>query len=93
MKRFFVILISSLWLAIPLSAQSNKLIRELESRRGTLQKQIADSESILKNTKKDVGSQLNSLSVLTGQIEERKRYILAMNNDVETIERELASLQ
>lgn len=93
MKRFFVILISSLWLAIPLSAQSNKLIRELESRRGTLQKQIADSESILKNTKKDVGSQLNSLSALTGQIEERKRYILAMNNDVETIERELASLQ
>lgn len=93
MKRFFVILISSLWLAIPLSAQSNKLIRELESRRGTLQKQIADSESILKNTKKDVGSQLNSLSVLTGQIEERKRYILAMNNDVETIERELASLE
>lgn len=93
MKRFFVILISSLWLAIPLSAQSNKLIRELESRRGTLQKQIADSESILKNTKKDVGSQLNSLSVLTGQIEERKRYILAMNNDVETIERELATLE
>ena len=79
MKRFFVILISCLWLAVPLFAQSNKLIRELESKRGALQKQIAESESILKDTKKDVGSQLNSLAVLTGQIEERKRYIMAIN--------------
>lgn len=93
MKRFFVILIGCLWLAVPLFAQSNKLIRELESKRGTLQKQIAESETILKNTKKDVGSQLNSLAALTGQIEERKRYIMAINNDVEAIERELASLQ
>ena len=93
MKRFFVILISCLWLAVPLSAQSNKLIRELESKRGALQKQIAESESILKDTKKDVGSQLNSLAALTGQIEERKRYILAINNDVEAIERELNSLE
>lgn len=91
-KRLFVVLVSSLWLAIPLSAQSNKLIRELEGKRGALQKQIAETESILQNTKKDVGSQLNGLAALTGQIEERKRYILAINNDVETIERELVSL-
>ena len=68
------------------------MIRELESKRGALQKQIAESESILQNTKKDVGSQLNGLAVLTGQIEERKRYILAINNDMEAIQRELASL-
>lgn len=92
MKRLFVLLISSLWLAIPLLAQSNKLIKELESKRGTLQQQIAETESLLKNTKKDVGSQLNSLAALTGQIEERKRYILTMNNDVETIQRELSLL-
>lgn len=92
MKRLFVILMSSLWLAIPLSAQSNKLIRELESKRGALQKQIAETESILQNTKKDVGSQLNGLAALTGKIEERKRYILTINNDVESIDRELTSL-
>lgn len=92
MKRFFVILISSFWLVIPLSAQSNKLIRELEGKRGALQKQIADTESILKDTKKDVGSQLNGLAALTGQIEERKRYILAINSDVDAIEQELTSL-
>ena len=55
MKRFFVILISCLWLAVPLFAQSNKLIRELESKRGALQKQIAESESILKDTKERCG--------------------------------------
>ena len=93
MKRLFVILVSCLWWAVPLSAQSNKLIRELESKRGALQKQIAESESILKDTKKNVGSQLSSLAVLTGQIEERKRYILAINNDVDAIERELNSLE
>lgn len=92
MKRFLVGVVCCLWLAVRLSAQSNQLIRKLESKRGALQKQIAESESILQNTKKDVGSQLNGLAVLTGQIEERKRYILAINNDMEAIQRELASL-
>ena len=93
MKRIFVGLTCILYLVIPLSAQSSRLIKELESKRGELQKQIADTESLLKNTKKDVGSQLNSLASLTGQIEERKRYILAINNDVEALERELSVLE
>lgn len=93
MKRIFVGLTCIIFLVIPLSAQSSRLIKELESKRGELQKQIADTESLLKNTKKDVGSQLNSLASLTGQIEERKRYILAINNDVEALERELSVLE
>lgn len=93
MKQLFAILLSCLCVALPLAAQSNKLIKELESKRGTLQQQIAETESLLKNTKKDVGSQLNSLAALTGQIEERKRYIVAMNNDMESVEQELASVE
>ena len=77
----------------PLLAQSNKLIKELESKRGALQKQIAESETLLITTKKDVGSQLNGLAAQTVQMEERKRYILTINNDVESIERELSSLE
>lgn len=69
------------------------MIKELESKRGALQKQIAESETLLKTTKKDVGSQLNGLAALTGQIEERKRYILSINNDMETIDRELSKLE
>lgn len=91
-RRLFVLFTCLLFLSIPLSAQSSRLIKELESKRGELQKQIADTESLLKNTKKDVGSQLNSLASLTGQIEERKRYILAINRDVEALERELNAL-
>ena len=93
MKRLLCIFISCFCLAFPLLAQSNKLIKELESKRGALQKQITESETLLKTTKKTVSSQLNGLAALTGQIEERKRYILTINNDVESIDRELASLE
>lgn len=74
-------------------AQSNAKIKELESQRGELQKQIAATETILSTTKKDVGSQLNSLATLTGQIEERKKYIAVISNDVNTIDKEVTSLQ
>ena len=93
MNRFLLILVSCLCLTTVVSAQSNKLIKELESKRGALQQQIAETESLLKNTKKDVGSQLNGLAALTGQIEERKRYIIAMNNDVEAVGREISGLE
>ena len=93
MKRLLCIFISCFCLAFPLLAQSNKLIKELESKRGALQKQITESETLLKTTKKTVSSQLNGLAALTGQIEERKRYILTINNDVESIDCELASLE
>ena len=93
MKRLLSVLALCCWLAGTLLAQSNKLIKELENKRGTLQKQIAESESLLKSTKKDVGSQLNGLAALTGQIEERRRYILSINRDVEAIDRELLSLE
>lgn len=93
MKRYLplLFLIISL-LPSPVWAQSNKLIKELENKRGDLQKQIAETESLLQTTQKDVGSQLNGLATLTGQIEERKRYILTINQDVESIEREITSL-
>lgn len=93
MKRVWCVLAACFCLLCPLMAQSNKLIKELESKRGALQKQIAESESLLKTTTKNVGSQLKGLAALTGQIEERRRYILAINRDVDLIEKELASLQ
>lgn len=93
MRRLLCVFISCFCLAFPLLAQTNKLIKELESKRGTLQKQITESETLLKTTKKTVSSQLNGLAALTGQIEERKRYILTINKDVEAINRELNSLE
>lgn len=93
MKRFFILFLTISCFLLPSFAQSNKLIEELESKRGDLQKQIAEQETLLGKTKKNVSSQLNGLAVLTGQIEERKRYILTINKDMESIERELGLLQ
>lgn len=93
MRHLLCIFISCFCLFFPLLAQSNRLIKELESKRGALQKQITESETLLKTTKKTVSSQLNGLAALTGQIEERKRYILTINKDVEAIDRELSSLE
>lgn len=93
MRRLLCILTGVFWLTIPLLAQSNQLIKELEDKRGTLQKQISESETLLNTTKKTVSSQLNGLASLTGQIEERRRYILTINQDVESIDKELASLE
>lgn len=73
-------------------AQENKLIKELQNKRGDLQKQIAEQETLLKRTGKDVGSMLDGLASLNGQIEERKRYIQVINGDLERIDREQASL-
>ncbi|MCD8184748.1 MAG: peptidoglycan DD-metalloendopeptidase family protein [Bacteroides sp.] len=93
MRRLLCVLMSCFCLFLPLLAQSNKLIKELEGKRGALQKQITESETLLNTTKKTVSSQLNGLAALTGQIEERKRYILTINKDVEAIDRELGSLE
>lgn len=76
----------------PLSAQSNRKIKELQNRRGILQKEISKKESLLKTTKKDVGSQLNSLNTLSGQIEDRQRFIVGISKDVHVIEMETMTL-
>lgn len=91
MKRVLLIL---LLMCVPmlLLAQSNKRIKELEQRRTTLQKQIAETEELLKTTNRNVGSQLNGLNALTGQIEERRRYIDNINTDLLEVDSELVIL-
>ena len=74
-------------------AQSTRKIRELEKQHAELQKQISQSESLLQSTKKDVKSQLSNLTLLSGQIDERKKYIATIENDVNVIQREVDRLQ
>lgn len=92
MKRLYFLLMLFSVSAI-ISAQSNIKIKELESKRSELQKQIEQSETLLRSTKKDVGSQLSSLALLNSQIEERRKYINAIESDVKTLNNEVASLQ
>ena len=92
MKRIIVLSICLFAFSIGLFAQQNKLIKELESKHGALQKMIAETETLLKNTKKTVSSQLNSLSTLTSQITQRKKYINTINEDVIKLNREINTL-
>ena len=91
MKRIFLLVLFGLSL-MQLSAQSTKKIRELESQRNELQQQIAESETLLRSTKKDVKSQLDNLALLTGQIGERKKYIAAIERDMKVLNDEIYTL-
>lgn len=91
MKRILWIWIACIGSLLTASGQS--VVKELQERRGTLLRQIEESESLLNTTKKDVRGQLNALATLTGQIDERKRYIMQMANDVEVIDREQKALE
>ena len=53
MRRLFLLLMVCL-LVVGGTAQTTKKIKELESRRNELQQQIAESESLLQSTNKDV---------------------------------------
>ena len=92
MKRIFLLFIACCFLST-LLAQSTRKIRELEAKRKALHQQIAESETLLQSTKKDVKSQLDNLALLTGQIEERRKYINTIESDVHILTSEIASLQ
>lgn len=89
MKRLSCLLLLLCCLSAAVTAQQNKVIQELRNKQGALQQQIAEAEQLLRSTKKDVGSQMNNLATLSGQIEERKRYIASITADVAAVEREL----
>ena len=91
-RLLFVIGILGLF-CMPSMAQSTRKIRELEKQHAEIQKQISQSESLLQSTKKDVKSQLSNLTLLSGQIDERKKYIATIENDVNVIQREVDRLQ
>lgn len=75
-----------------LSVHGQSVIKELESRRGTLLRQIKESEELLNTTSRDVSGQLNALSTLTAQIDDRQRYIQHLTNDMQVIDRELRNI-
>ena len=89
MKHFLILLVT-VCISLTSFAQSTPKIKDLENKRGELQKQIAQSETLLRSTKKDVGSQLSSLALLTNQIAERRKYINAIEADVRVLENEIA---
>ena len=80
-------------LGLNVSAQTTPKIKELENQRNELQQQIAESETLLRSTKKDVKSQLDNLALINGQIEDRKKYIRTIEKDVRSLNNEITTLQ
>lgn len=92
MKRFWGVVVFCLCVSV-LGAQTTRKIRELEQQRKELRQQISESETLLQSTKKDVKSQLDNLVLLSGQIDERKKYIATIEHDVQAIQLEVDRLE
>lgn len=93
MKKMFLCVCCAFWCGLmPLLAQSNKLIKELEGRRGRLQRQISETEVLLDSARRTTAGQLNALTLLEGQMEERRRYLSIINSDLESIGREVSAV-
>lgn len=91
MKRLLGIIWISL-LVLGLYGQTTPKIRQLEKQRKELHQQISESESLLQSTRKDVKSQLDNLALLSGQIDERQKYIRQIEKDVRSIQLEINRL-
>jgi len=92
MKRILLFCLTCLPFAFSL-AQTTPKIKELENRRNELSQQIAASETLLRSTKKDVKSQLDNLALISGQIDERRRYVETIQRDVTSLNEEIGTLQ
>lgn len=91
--RFLAALLVMLCASLTLTAQTNKKIKKLQSERTTLEKQISDSEKLLKTTKKDVASQLNNLMVISSQITKQQNYVQSVHNEVSALQGDITELQ
>lgn len=74
-------------------SQSTPKIRQLEKERNELHQRISESESLLKSTGNDVKSQLDNLALISGQIDERRRYLFAIQKDINSIQQEINRLE
>ena len=67
-------------------------IKEMRAKAGTLRKDIAEKEKILLSSKKDVNSKLANLDIVTAKINDRKKLIGLINEEVKIINGEIRIL-
>lgn len=93
MRNRIVLLILFCCFLFNVQGQTNSKIRKLQAQRTELQKQINESEQILRTMKKDVKSQLNDLAVLNGQITQQLKFVNAIEEDVKTLDVEITTVE
>ena len=84
-----LVLLLAVCLGLPSLAQTNQKIEDLKSQRGQLQEQIKRSEALLRSTQKDVKSQLGDLALINSQLEERRKYIRAMELEMSALDADI----
>lgn len=84
-----LVLLLAVCLGLTSLAQTNQKIEDLKSQRGQLQEQIKRSESLLLSTQKDVKSQLGDLALINSQLEERRKYIRAMELEMGALDADI----
>ena len=89
--RLVLILLACLTTVVT-QAQTTRQIRNLQSQSKSLKQQISESETLLRSTKKDVRSQLNNLALLNGQIDNQRKYVASIENDVKALDSSIVSL-
>lgn len=87
---FLLLLLLNACICQPVLAQTNKQIENLKSKRGQLQEQIRQSESLLLSTSKDVKSQLGDLALINSQLQERRKFIKAIEADLVALDADIA---
>lgn len=90
-KTLLLLLLVSMVLTV--HSQTTRKIKELEKQRKELKHRITLSETLLQSTKKNVLTQLNNLSLLAAQIDQRKKYIETIDKDLKTINDEIFLLE
>ncbi|MBR1889742.1 MAG: peptidoglycan DD-metalloendopeptidase family protein [Alloprevotella sp.] len=76
------------------SAQAqNKKIDKLKTQSEQLKKQMAESEQLLRTTKKDVKSQLNNLYVINNQLGKQQKYVDDIQTEVNSLGKDIDRLK
>ena len=87
--KLLLLLLLAVCCCQPSLAQTNRKIEELKSQRGQLQEQIKQSESLLLSTNKDVKSQLGDLALINSQLEERRKFIKAIESEMAALDADI----
>lgn len=88
-------LLCTLLLALqPVDAQQkSRKVRQLETKRKTLLKEIDKTNQLLKQTDSSRKLSLRKLNLLTQQVKARRELIAALNSDITATQQEITSLQ
>lgn len=71
---------------------TTKNIKKLQDEQAALQRQIKESQALLKSTKNNVSSQLANLAVITGNIGKQKEYVSGIQAQVDGLTHDIGSL-